>query len=109
MNRESARTIYEFGEFRLDPVLHLLLDAAGKPVPLPSRAFETEAVFPATSKLADREVGLDEGARSVSFRQKALLRHFRPDGIRELADETIDVRRIRSSAGAGPEKRVFFQ
>ena len=45
MERDSARVIYEFGHFRLDPQRQLLVDGKGSVVALAPRAFELLGYF----------------------------------------------------------------
>src|SRR5690242_9971729 len=87
----SAKQIYEFGPFRLDPAERLLL-REGKAVPLTPKAFDTLVVL------------VEESGHLV--RKDDLMKRVWPDAFVEEVNLSQNVNSIRRALGTNGEQYI---
>lgn len=90
----SPNSFYEFGPFRLDPALPLLL-RDGEPVQLPPKALETLVVL------------VERAGRVV--RRQELIEAVWPDTVVEENNLSVNVSALRKALGDGEEGEKYIE
>ena len=96
-----ADTIYEFGGFRLDAAQRVLADAAGKPVPLAPRVFDTLLYLVENAgQLVEKNALIEAVWPDVTVEDNSLSQNI-STLRRALGDQTGDNRFIVTAPGRG--------
>jgi len=90
----ETKVLFEFGEFRFDPVEHLLL-RAGKPIPLTPKAFDILLVL------------IQSHGRLLS--KEELMGRIWPNSFVEEANLTVNISALRKALGNRPDGGEYIE